>query len=100
MIMHDIDTMPCQDPSVISETVGGELYLFNPKNGALKKTNDVGTLIWSLCDGKCSIDDAVKAITSSWNIDPGTARNDLLTFINQLKSEGFVTEDRTTEDNG
>jgi hypothetical protein len=99
MIMHDIDTMPCQDPSVISETVDGELYLFNPKNGALKKTNDVGALIWSLYDGKCSVEDAVKAITSSWNVDPGTARNDLLSFINQLKLEGFATEDPTTEDN-
>lgn len=89
--MSDSHYLPRQNPSVITEIIGHELYLFNPDNGSLKKSNLVGSTIWSLCDKECLVDDAVNLIVATWDVDADTARTDLLEFLDELKTEGFVT---------
>lgn len=79
-----------QNPRVLTQPDGENIILFNPDNGMLRKSNASGRMIWSMCDGRHSVDDIVRQLTATYEVDPDTARKDVLNMIEALSSAGFV----------
>ncbi len=48
------------------------------------QTNEVGALIWELCDGTHSIPQIVESITNDFDVDYQIAESDCLDFISEL----------------
>ena len=46
--------------------------------------NEIGALIWEMIDGKSNIEHILKGITAAYDVDEGTAKDDITSFINQL----------------
>lgn len=54
--------------------------------------NEIGALIWESIDGKNSIEHILKGITAVYDVDEGTAKNDLSFFISHLLKIKAVDE--------
>lgn len=81
---------PKRNPATLTQPDGENLLLFNPATGALRQSNCSGRFIWSMCDGKHSLEDIVRAMIAAYDVDPDTARMDVLSLIDALEDGGFV----------
>lgn len=54
--------------------------------------NEIGAMIWESIDGKSNIEQILKGITAIYDVDEGTAKDDLVFFISQLLKIKAVDE--------
>jgi len=52
--------------------------------------DDVGSFVWTLCDGKNSIEHIIKRLCNKYNLTRKEAEVSLLTYMRQLGKRGFV----------
>jgi len=52
--------------------------------------DDVGSFVWTLCDGKNSIEHIVKRLCNKYNLTRKEAEMSLLTYMRQLGKKGLV----------
>jgi len=52
--------------------------------------DEVGSFVWSLCDGKNSVNDIVKSLCKRYNLTRKEAEASLLAFFRQLGKRGFL----------
>jgi hypothetical protein len=52
--------------------------------------DEVGSFVWTLCDGKNSIEHIVRRISNKYNLTRKEAEVSLLTYMRQLGKRGFV----------
>ena len=77
-------------PSVVGEIVGGEAVLLLPHLGQVKVLNDVGTHIWSLCDGTRTVGQIAADVTAVFAVAETTAQHDVLEFMHDLLARGCI----------
>jgi SynChlorMet cassette protein ScmD len=64
--------------------------LFNPDTAEAVGVNPVGVAIWELLDGKNSLEDIAAQINQDFSNVPGSAAEEIQTFIEDLAKRGFV----------
>ena len=64
--------------------------LFNPDTAEAVGVNPVGVAIWEMLDGKNSIENISAQIGREFSDVPGTAAQEIETFIEDLTKRGFV----------
>ena len=75
--------------------VAGEMVILSADDSSLFVLNEVGTSIWDAADGYRSIDDIVDGVCREYDVDAGTARRDVETFVDALVAAGVLcTSDR------
>ncbi|MBM3234755.1 PqqD family protein [Candidatus Poribacteria bacterium] len=52
--------------------------------------DEVGSFVWTLCDGKNSVEHIVKRLCNKYNLTRKEAEVSLLTYMRQLGKRGFV----------
>ena len=52
--------------------------------------DDVGSFVWTLCDGKNSVEYIVRRLCNKYNLTRKEAEVSLLTYMRQLGKRGFV----------
>ncbi|MBC8235213.1 PqqD family protein [bacterium] len=52
--------------------------------------DDVGSFVWTLCDGKNSIEHIMKRLCNKYNLTRKEAEVSLLTYMRQLGKRGFI----------
>jgi len=52
--------------------------------------NEVGTLIWDLLEGKCSVGQIIEAICRDYEVAPEEAANGTVDFLESLEKEGLI----------
>jgi len=74
-----------------------ETVILNLESGAYFTLNLVGSVAWESIDGTHSLQDVLEAIRGRFDVDPETARHDLLGLIATLREEHLIvqTEGRT-----
>lgn len=65
------------------ESFGG--LVFNPETGEIFELQKTGALIYSLCDGKHTVDDICNVILERFEVKREDAHKDLMEFLRQLK---------------
>jgi hypothetical protein len=84
---------PKRHPSITLEKDNNAFVLFHRETGEKKKINEIGAVLWILCDGKHSREDMVVYIRKTCTDVPETVENDVVSFIQQLKKAGFLEKD-------
>ncbi len=84
-------------PKVKSDIVFREeddgAFLFDPIKDNLRCLNETGALVFRELDGKNGIDDIVKKLKSIHpEISDEEIRQDVISFVNDLKIRGFLIE--------
>ena len=64
--------------------------LFNPDTAEAVGINPVGVAIWELLAADCSLLDIVDNIKENFANVPGSAADEIQTFINDLTERGFI----------
>jgi hypothetical protein len=52
--------------------------------------DDVGSFVWTLCDGKNSIEHIMRRLCNKYNLTRKEAEVSLLTYMRQLGKRGFI----------
>ena len=64
--------------------------LFNPDTAEAVGINPVGVAIWEMLDGRKSIEEITVQINQEFSDVPGSAADEIKTFIEDLAKRGFV----------
>jgi hypothetical protein len=72
------------------QTIAGETVLLDVDGRQLMGLNEVGALIWSLCDGEHSAAEIAAAVARDFAVDEATARADVDAFLSELTRLGAL----------
>lgn len=81
---------PKRHPAVTLERDNDGFALCHRETGEKKKINDIGSVLWILCDGNHSIEDMVSHIEKMCLSVPETVENEIFSFIHALEEVGFL----------
>ena len=76
----------------MSQQVEGDAVLLDIESGEYFALNDVGGLVWDLCDGSRSVADLADLISAEFEVDKSTALTDALELLESLAGVGLVVE--------
>ncbi len=76
----------------MSQQVEGDAVLLDIESGEYFALNDVGGLVWDLCDGSRSVADVADLISAEFEVDKSTALTDALELLESLAGVGLVVE--------
>lgn len=80
-----------KNSAVIVESQGDYVIFFDTERGLLKKSNEIGFLIWRLCDGKHDDANIAEAVLAAYpEADPGVVYQDVRAFLQELQKQNFV----------
>jgi hypothetical protein len=87
-------SVPQRVANVITQGADGDTVLLHIETGNYFALNEVGSRVWSLCDGARSISDIVEVICQEFDVSEQTAETDTLDLFDMLKSENLVVSDK------
>jgi|SRR3989338_5117966 len=87
--MNYSDNIYKKDSNIVYRRIANEYILVPIKQqvadlNCIYILNEIGALIWELIDGKSNIEKILKGVTAVYDVDEGTAKDDIIFFINQL----------------
>jgi len=85
-------TIPAPVDGFYLETLDDEIVLLHPHQNIMIYSNQIGALIWRLCDGHRSVDQIVEILGEAYPEDADQIRVDVTTFIQSLISRGALEE--------
>jgi hypothetical protein len=68
----------------------GELIVLDSTTGYIHQLNYTATLIWGLLSEGVSIEAIEARVSGEFDLDPETARGDVLGFVEQLERAGLL----------
>jgi hypothetical protein len=80
---------PKKSPDVAEKT-GKETLIFNIVAGRLYELNETGRILWSLCDGKHTINDMMKTIMEQYDMSKTKVKEDVFSFLKKLLEASLV----------
>jgi hypothetical protein len=89
--MLSVNKIPVPNPEVVGRIVDNEAVLVLPGKGEVKVLNEIGARIWSLVDGRRSIEEIAKQIFAEFKVSQPEAEQDVADFIQQLLVKGIIT---------
>ena len=85
---HDDKSVPIRMTNTFMRTKKGETIVLDRYLGHPFWLNETASAVWELCNGKNSIEDIIKLLLASYNIDEATLKshvNDTLCLLEKLK---------------
>ena len=70
--------------------IEGQTILVDQNEGEVFRLTPVGTAIWEGLDGKRTIQEIIAYIHEQFEVEDRKARRDVLSFLKQLRTQGFV----------
>ena len=85
-----VDQIPMPISNVESEVIDGEVLLYQPQQTRAVYLNPTAAVIWSLCDGKRSVREIIRAIDESYPEAGADLKEDVLATLKQLKESSVL----------
>jgi hypothetical protein len=77
---------------VVFQQVSGKQVLLNLADGQYYALDDVGSRIWSLCDGTRAVKDIVGALCDEYDAEPTTIESDAMELLADLFDAQLVVD--------
>jgi hypothetical protein len=81
-------------PELPFRTLGEETVVVNTRTREVHVLNGTGSRIWNLLAPARTVADLVQALEGEFELDPATARAEVLAFVGDLVDKGLVTVSR------
>lgn len=78
-----------KNPAIAHRVVDGSAVLVSPKDATMFTLNEVGTLVWSIIDGK-PLQEIAEKVTEEFDVELGDALEHIQEFIGELSSKELV----------
>jgi hypothetical protein len=88
--MPDPDLRPKRRDGVRSETVEGEIVLYDPTQGQAVYLNETAALIWTLCDGNSSVREMTALLQREMGDTAASIATDVDTTIDRFLEANLV----------
>lgn len=79
-----------RNPDILVTDLDSELVLLHPKTRALFTLNETGRTIWELLATETQINQAVAALTATFEVDDDTARAHASKLLSELADAGLI----------
>jgi len=84
---------PCRIKNIVLKKLGKEILLYDPVTDKVHTLNPTASLIWSLCDGRHSLQEIKKAIQKNFSIkDTVKVEKDILNNLKELQKLGLLEQ--------
>lgn len=90
MSMPDLQSIPVKSPDITFQAMPPETVLLNLETGYYYSTNELGSAVWSLCDGATTVEAIIRALNPRYDVAPEQLERDVLAFIRELAEEGLL----------
>lgn len=91
MIKEKIENkLLCQAPGNIVSDMDGEKVMLSVKNGKYYNLGEIGGEIWGLLENPTSIDDIVKEMLDTYDVEREQCEKEVLFFIELLLKERLL----------
>jgi coenzyme PQQ biosynthesis protein PqqD len=77
---------------VLVQEAQGQTVLLRLEDGGHYALDEVGALIWELCDGQRSLRDVVAALCTEFDAPEATVAADVLEFVGELRHERLLVD--------
>ena len=79
---------------VLAQEAQGRTVLLRLEDGGYYALDEVGAMIWELCDGNRAVAEIVAILCEEFDAPESTVREDVLEFIGDLRRERLLVVDR------
>jgi pyrroloquinoline quinone biosynthesis protein D len=83
-----------RQPGILSQRVDDQLVLLNPHDGQYFALDEVGGMLWDLCDGTLTISDIAAAIAREYDAPTDVIETDIRELLHDLVDEKLATLER------
>jgi glycerol-3-phosphate O-acyltransferase len=90
VILLDLHAYPRAQENVIGRSIEKEAVLVLPQRGEIKVVNEVGALIWQLCDGQHSVAQIAETVCQQYDVTPEQAERDTCAFLDALAQRAMI----------
>ncbi|MCD6352720.1 MAG: PqqD family protein [Proteobacteria bacterium] len=88
--MNRLESFFTKSEKIAWRVVEEDSVLLNLDTGYYYTLNEVGRFLWESLDGKKELSAIHKEILDHYDVDPETAKSDILELIDNLLKEGLV----------
>jgi coenzyme PQQ biosynthesis protein PqqD len=88
-----LDERLCRQEGVLAQEAQGRTVLLRLEDGGYYALDEVGAMIWELCDGSRSVSEIVATLCEEFDAPELTVREDVLEFIGDLRHERLLVVD-------
>ena len=81
---------PSRSEKAVYRMVDGEAVIVEPQNGLVNVTNETGSRMWELADGKRSVAQIADIISSEYETSAKTASKDATEFFDEMSKNGLI----------
>jgi hypothetical protein len=100
MLTEDsLDKLIVRHPHAAWRPIAGETVIVTPIDSYMHTLNDPAAYIWQKADGEVTVRQVVEGMAEEFDVDPETAKQDCLEFINELMDKDMVTLHDPAEEN-
>ena len=80
---------------VLAQEAHGQTVLLRLEDGGYYALDEVGAMIWELCDGSRAVAEIVAILCAEFDAPEPTVREDVLEFIGDLRRERLLVVEAT-----
>jgi PqqD family protein of HPr-rel-A system len=81
---------PINSADVDLQRVGQEAILYDRRRGRAHVINDSAVRIWTLCDGRATVEEIVRAFAASYAMPPADVHDDVRRIITAFRESGVI----------
>lgn len=88
-----LDARLRRQDGILAQEARGQTVLLRLEDGGYYALDEVGAMIWELCDGQRAVGEIVALLCAEFDAPEGTVRADVLEFIGDLRRERLLVLD-------
>ena len=90
--MDTVDVCYIHHPEVRWRELGSQVVVLHQRRGAYYTLNELGAFLWKSINGRTRLGHILEKIVEHYDVDPDTARSDLLETAQDLVREGLISD--------
>ena len=75
---------------VVTQAGAGRVILFQSETATFFSLDEIGSLVWSLCDGAHSISEIVNRLTSQYDASMETVQGDMMDLLSEMTAKKLL----------
>ena len=81
---------PRRREGAISRSAADSTIVLDTRRGTYFTLDEVGTVVWDLCDGTRTLDEIVATVIDAYEVAPDQAETDIRQLLDELAAEELV----------